>query len=140
MPAPACFIRLVPSNSNGLVTTSSVGMHIYLATRATMGDAPVPASVDGGCLTEHERKPSMSHPLSAAHAAISFIERTLIGGDWRKFANVEQPLAADADVDPVGARRSRLSGPTLRLAAVAQRLNRNGRTFATRRANSLALC
>ena len=41
-PASAAFMRRLPSNSNGLVTTPTVRMPISLATRAITGAAPVP--------------------------------------------------------------------------------------------------
>src|SRR5207249_3399938 len=42
MPSSACFMRRLPSNVNGLVTTPTVSEPISLATRAITGAAPVP--------------------------------------------------------------------------------------------------
>ena len=70
-PASALFMRRVPSNSNGLVTTPTVRMPISRATRATTGAAPVPVPPPMPAVTNSILVPSKASRIwsSAASAA-----------------------------------------------------------------------
>jgi len=59
-PESAAFMRRLPSNSNGLVTTPTVRMPISFATRAITGAAPVPVPPPMPAVMNSMCEPSMA--------------------------------------------------------------------------------
>ena len=82
MPPSACFMRRIPSNRKGLVTTPTVRMPSSLAMSATMGAAPVPVPPP---------IPAVMNTMSASSRALEI---------WVRFSSADLRPTSGSDPAP----------------------------------------
>ena len=68
-PRSACFMRRLPSNANGLVTTATVSAPISLAREAIIGAAPVPVPPPSPVVTKTMSAPSRASMILSASSS-----------------------------------------------------------------------